>query len=587
MSSGARPGHRAAQDAAGSQPLSLEQRAVWRGQEFLGRAAPGYTASARYRIDGPVDPDLLRQAVGRLLARPALLRSVLRPGEPEPRFAPLERFDPPFTFRDGSAEAEPGAVDAAAEALIRRALREPFALHDALLCRYLLLRLDEARHILLIRHHHILCDGWAGRAAFSELTDIYNALADGREPDPAGSVDYAEHLAAQDEYLASGKFAEDEAFWRGHLAGLAPEPLFAPRPGRRDEFGEIERLGRPFPADLRTRLEALAREAGGSLPALLLAGTALLAARLSGRGSVLVGVPFLNRQNRRMRSILGHTLRMLPLSVPVDMDQGFARLVADTARLSRQAMRHGRHPAEELAGSLGMRLPCGHVFDITLNHLQMFEAVSIGHASVHELPAISGREPKILSLLVWEGRDGASEFFLDHSLNHLDHAAAATWLERLVLVLARAAAEPDRPCGGLDILLPGETALLARVCQGPLRTWGRNAAAPRRIHELFEAVAAARPKGLAVAAQELPGGGLTYAQLDAAANRVARALRAAGVRPGEPVAVVCGRTPELPAAAAACISFFRPDTAQKTMPIRMENTPRRMTIPLAAKTASR
>lgn len=527
-------------------PLSMEQRALWHGQEFFGLDNPAYVITGRYHIDGPFDPGLLDQALDRLLARNRLLRCVLRRGDPEPFFECAERAERTLGLRDLSTEADP---DAAAEALIRDGSRRPFAFFDAPLHRYTLLRLGAQRHILLISHHHILCDAWGAMAAFSELAAIYTALAEGREPGLPDYVDYAEYIAAQEEYLASRRHAEDEAFWRGLLEGMAPEPFLAPLPGRRDEFGNIGRLSRPFPPELLRRLEELARAGGASLAAVVLAATALLAARLCGRDTVLAGMPVLNRRDRRMRRILGHTTRLLPLPVRVDMGAGFARLCAETGRLTRLSLRHAAYPAEELAGALGLRLPCGHVADLVVNHMPEAQAAPMGPARTREIQAITGQEPKILCVTIWNGREDAAEIFLDHSLNHLDRAAAGIWLDRLLTLLRRAAEEPERPCGELDILLPGETALLARACQGPARPWMRDPAAPRRIEALFEAVAAARPGDLAVADQSLPGGGLTYAQLDAAANRVARALRAAGVRAGEPVAVVCGRTPELPAAA--------------------------------------
>ena len=48
-----------------------------------------------------------------------------------------------------------------------------------------------------------------------------------------------------------------------------------------------------------------------------------------------------------------------------------------------------------------------------------------------------------------------------------------------------------------------------------------------------------------------PHGSRTYAELDAAANRLARGLQAAGLRPGDAIAVVCRNRPEFPEVYAA------------------------------------
>src|SRR3954449_6103625 len=52
-----------------------------------------------------------------------------------------------------------------------------------------------------------------------------------------------------------------------------------------------------------------------------------------------------------------------------------------------------------------------------------------------------------------------------------------------------------------------------------------------------------RPDQLAIVSAY---GDRTYAELDAAANRFARALYAAGLRPGDAVALVCRNRPEFP-----------------------------------------
>src|SRR5690348_1016695 len=65
--------------------------------------------------------------------------------------------------------------------------------------------------------------------------------------------------------------------------------------------------------------------------------------------------------------------------------------------------------------------------------------------------------------------------------------------------------------------------------------------APACLHRLFEARAAAEPGAVAVSCE---AGGLTYGELNARANRLARRLRALGVGPETRVGVVAGRSVE-------------------------------------------
>ncbi|HEU0054194.1 MAG TPA: AMP-binding protein, partial [Longimicrobium sp.] len=78
------------------------------------------------------------------------------------------------------------------------------------------------------------------------------------------------------------------------------------------------------------------------------------------------------------------------------------------------------------------------------------------------------------------------------------------------------------------------------------RTFTRDAS----LGALFAEVARAHPHAEALA---WPGGRLSYAELDARANRLARHLRSLGVRPGDRVGISLARWPELGVALLAAV----------------------------------
>ena len=100
-----------------------------------------------------------------------------------------------------------------------------------------------------------------------------------------------------------------------------------------------------------------------------------------------------------------------------------------------------------------------------------------------------------------------------------------------------AIADADRPVGNLSILEPAERDTILRVWNDTAQ-----ALAPATLPELFAAQAARTPDAVAVMFEDRT---LTYAALDAHANRLAHHLQSLGVGPETVVGLCVERSPEM------------------------------------------
>ncbi|MFE9252365.1 amino acid adenylation domain-containing protein [Streptomyces sp. NPDC007088] len=114
-----------------------------------------------------------------------------------------------------------------------------------------------------------------------------------------------------------------------------------------------------------------------------------------------------------------------------------------------------------------------------------------------------------------------------------DHATRVAGYHRTAL--DRIAGEPDAPHEGRTLLSAGERRRQLVDMAGPARELP-----DRRFHELFEERVRLSPEKTAVIMGEER---LTYAELNARANRIGRTLLANGLRAEDPVAVVTERNP--------------------------------------------
>ena len=175
-------------------PLSFAQERMW----FLQRLAPkdpAYNLPTAAYIDGPLDADVLAAALGALVARHEVLRTVFPApdGQPRGRLA-----DVGGTLHRADLRALP---EAEAEALRRAGaeLRRPFDLEAEPPLRALLLLLAPERHLLVLNLHHIVTDGWSSGLLLGELAELYRAARSGgvaRLEPPAGALRRLRRLAA-------------------------------------------------------------------------------------------------------------------------------------------------------------------------------------------------------------------------------------------------------------------------------------------------------------------------------------------------------------------------------------------------------
>ncbi len=290
--------------------LGIELRAD--GDRLTFRAPRGallYNLGEGLVLRGRLDAGALERALGQVVARHEALRSTIVVTEDG---TPAQVVGPGAAVRLERARAERLAD---AERLAADAMRRPFDLGRGPLLRALLVQLDPTEHLLVLVMHHVACDGWSVRLLVEELSELYAAAVERREPDLQDlPVQYADYAVWQRGRLRGEVLDGHLAYWKRALAG-APQvldlPSDRPRPAEPGNAGTSRhyRLPRTLAADLR----GLGREQGTTLFVTLLAGLAALLSRYSGQRDLLVGVSAANRDRAELEGLVGLFLDTLVL----------------------------------------------------------------------------------------------------------------------------------------------------------------------------------------------------------------------------------------------------------------------------------
>ncbi|WP_328692161.1 non-ribosomal peptide synthase/polyketide synthase [Streptomyces caniferus] len=524
-------------------PLSFAQRRLW----FINRMDPQdphYNMSLALRLTGVLDEEALRGALADVVTRHESLRTVFPESAGEPRqllLAPAEAVTSVLRTGRTTEDGLTAAVDEAA--------RQGFDLATETPLRATLLTLGPDEHALVLVLHHIAGDGWSMRPLLRDLSDAYTARLSGSaphwEPLPVQYADYAlwQRELFGDETDPDGLAVRQLGHWTRQLAGLPEElaiPADRPRPATGSHRGD--HIDFTLDAQLHTRLLRLAQQNGASLFMVFQAALAALLTRLGAGTDIPIGTPVAGRTDDATEELVGVFINELVLRTDTSGDPGFRELLARVRETGLAAYAHQDVPFERLVEELNpARSLARHpLFQVSLS-LQNTAPPVLSLPGLESSPL--RRESDVarfdLSFGLGERRtvDGAPDGVRAQAVfatDLFDRSTAESMVRRFVALLRAVAVEPDRPLGDIELLTADERheLLVARN-----DTAHETSSVP--LHRLFEQQAARSPQAPAVVhgAQQL-----TYAQLDARANRLARLLIRRGAGPESLVALALPRS---------------------------------------------
>ncbi|QDE88854.1 non-ribosomal peptide synthetase [Myxococcus xanthus] len=498
--------------------LSPTQERLW----FVQQLHPGtsaYHLAEAVELDGPLDAAAMEDALRWLVTRHPVLRLAVpaRDGLPAPMLCPV----PPRVLEE---EAAPSAAQWA-----RDAVHASFDLARGPLYRFRLLHTAPEQHVLLLAFHHLVVDGLSLDVLVRELGEAYAAFHQRRAPTlPTPRLEHADIAA----WLRTPPARErDEAqltYWKQKLEGvpgLLRLTLDKPRPASPLLTGAITQ-GHALSADTVRALQSFCREHQATPYMVLLSAFSALLHRYSGQEDFCVGTPVSGRTHPALEGVVGLMLNTVALRTPVAPDASFTSLVAGVRTTTLEALAHQDVPLDRVVQALGVERSAGHspLFQV------MFDLVRADRTLADAFPDLRARplQPELLtspfdlSLWVAESSTGYT-LALRYGTELFEPATAQRLMGHYVRLLQHALEAPDTAVSALELLPARERVHL-------LRTWNDTGADfPREhtVHALFEAQAARTPDAPAVLHD---GDVMTYGQLDARANQLARYLRRMGVR---------------------------------------------------------
>ena len=521
-------------------PLSFAQERLWFINELdLGGA--GYHMSFALRLEGELNVTALERSFSEVVRRHESLRTCFAAVDG----VPVQLIQPPEVFsmeildlsemleRDRSRRLQQRSLETA---------QSPFDLTGGPPLRVSLLKLSKQEHVLLLTAHHIIADGWSLGILNRELGALYSAYSQNR-PSPLSepSVQYADYAIWQRQWLKGEILQKYLHYWSKQLIGAPPQlllPTDRPRPAIATFKGAL--VGFEFPSASYEALRKLARDEGVTSFMALLATYQVLLSRYSGAQDVVVGAVDAGRTHVRTEVLIGFFVNMLALRTDLTGNPRFRELLRRVKEVTLDAYAHQELPFERLVEELRpeRNLTRQAIFQAALV-LQNFPSEQL------DLPGLTWTWVRVeqetsqfdLALHLYEVPGGLRGEF-EYATDLFDRETILRMAEHFRVLLDGIVCNPDCRIEHLGLLIQSEH---ERVLH-EFNDTASSIVSDQLIHELFEEQVERTPDALAVVYE---GASLTYGELNAKANQMARYLRKQGAQIGEYVPVLMPRCLQL------------------------------------------
>jgi len=521
-------------------PLSSSQRRIW----FMEKFNPGikaYNNPLDYHIKGDIDIGRFEESLNYLIQRHASFRTIF----PEINGSPIQKVLP-----EGSAnlsvrhfEEEPYEK---IQSLIRQYSFEnanyKFDLANGPLFRFQLIKTGDNEFIFLINIHHIITDAISLTIFINEFKKVYESLMNSKSIDLVPlPINYTDFTLYENQWQGGEEYKQKLEYWKDELAGateILQIPMDFPRPKKASFNGSEYHFS--IDTEFKEKLAVLSKNMGTGLSIPLLSAFAILLYRYSSQDDFVLGFPVANRVHPELESITGVFINTLPIRFIFPDEMSMAQVIEETTKRFLSAYENQEIPLDRLIEELKLKrsMNINPLFQVLFNFLSGFPSeIQLDGAN---LKLVNGERIAAQFDLTLTINDDQQDF--DCVFEYNTDLFKKETIERMTghyLKILRSIIEDNTlDIKGFSLLTELENDLI-------LKDWNRTVTeypSEKCIHQLFEEQVSRTPDSVAITFENQS---LTYAELNAKANQLARYLVKEGAGEGKIVAICVHRSIDL------------------------------------------
>ncbi|MCH7410840.1 amino acid adenylation domain-containing protein [Belliella sp. DSM 111904] len=514
---------------------SESQQEIWLSCIIGGSDANrAFNESITLELKGYLDISALKKAIRDTVLRHDVLRAVF--SEDGQSYVVKENVDP-VEFIDLQGFDEPNKEKILKE-LINEEVMHSFDLVNGPLYHITLIQTSHESICMIFTAHHIVCDGWSTGVFLRDISKLYNAYFQGSSLQLPLAPSYSRYSDEEKKFLNSIEFLNNLDFWKKEI-GSDPISLSLPTDFERSISRSFNgrRIDTTIEPEMAERLKSFAKINGVSFFNLMLSCFELLMAKISNQRDFLIGLPSAGQVITEQYDLMGHCVNLLPLPVRIEQRLSFKEYLKERRKKLNQALDYQQITFGTLLKQMRIARKPNEipvvpvVFNVDLGMDDQLEFYGLDF-SIHTNPRKFENFELFLNLF-----ETKEKLALEWSYNPDLYTADTIhfWSEQLI--------------GLFNQILDTEVSQVSKLIQNkPVRIVQDSSIEFKRIEdfvpvvEMVEEAVAKFSNKVAVIFKDKP---LTYQQLNASSNRLARHMIHNGVKKGDRIGVVMERSEKM------------------------------------------